>query len=284
MKTKEITIEDLGNRQTIRDNSQRDEEIYKISLDKIVIRPEFNKRSQDNYGDIEGLAKSILENGQTLPGRVDVMADGTFWLVDGHRRFEALKILVSQGHDPLFKAIVNAKKTTELERIVQMFTTQDNKPLDPPEISELIRQIKNMGHNQATIAKMLGKSTAYVSQMLDFSREDVDIKAAVTSGKLSVSGALKIKKAIPSRLERSEKIKEAVKNSDKLGSRIDVGLVTGKEPKNEITIDRSDLVELKAKAKSWDNLEKQITKCRSIGGKEWEMDKITKFVLLAFGL
>lgn len=221
----------LGNRETIREHAKRSEEIFKISLDKIVIRESFNKRNADNYGDIESLAASLLENGQVVPGRVDVLENGTFILVDGHRRFAAFQLLQKQGHEPLFKAIINDRKTTELERILQMFVTQDNKPLESFEVAELIKQIKNMGYNQTEIANMLGKSQSYVSLMMDFSTEDNVVKDAVTQGKLTVSEAVKLKKQIPSQSQRSEKVKQAVANSG--SKKVSVSEITGIDKKQK---------------------------------------------------
>ena len=139
----ELTQEMLANTTTIRENSTRGEDIVKIALNKIVVRDGFNVR--EDYGDIEGLAYSMIENGQLLPGRVDALADGTFCLTDGHRRFKAMQKLAELGHEPLFKAVVNSKKTTEEQRILQMFATQDNKPLNPNEVAELINRLINLG-------------------------------------------------------------------------------------------------------------------------------------------
>lgn len=115
---KELLPSDLGNRETVRNNSSRAEDIVRIEISKIVIRPGFNVRT--DYGDIEGLALSILHNGQTDPGRVDVLENGTFMLVDGHRRFEALKLLAKQGHEGLFRAFVNNSVSTvsQLRKVI----------------------------------------------------------------------------------------------------------------------------------------------------------------------
>lgn len=204
----ELLPEHLGNRQTIRDNTQRGEEIVKIPLSKIIIREGFNVRV--DYGDLEGLATSILENGQMLPGRVDVLADGMFVLTDGHRRFKAMQLLEAQGNEPMFKAIVNTAKTTEEQRILQMFTTQDNKQLTPHECAELIKRLVNLGYAQSEVAKKIGKTPGYVSQMLEYANESPEIKKHVQKGNLSVSTALKIKKAVPSTTERVKAVNKAV--------------------------------------------------------------------------
>ena len=221
----ELTADQMGNRNTVRDNSQRGEDVVKIEISKIVVREGFNVRQ--DLGDIEGLAYSILENGQTVPGRVDVLNDGTFVLTDGHRRFAALKLLVDLGHDPLFKAIVNNTKTTEEQRILQMFTTQDNKPLASHEVAELIQRLINLGHTQAGIAKKIGKTAAYVSQMLSFANESNLIKEEVKNGNMNVTAVLKLQKKIPIQSERVAAVQKAV--ASKSNKAVTVAAVTGEK-------------------------------------------------------
>ena len=119
------------------------------------------------------------------------------------------------GEKPLFKAIVNNSKTTEEQRILQMFTTQDNKPLDPVEVAELISRLINLGHNQSDIAKKIGKTPAYVSQMLSFANESPIIKKEVKKGNIKVSTVLKLQKDIPSQQKRVEAVQQAVSKKEK---------------------------------------------------------------------
>lgn len=206
----EITKADLGNQQTIRENSTRGEEVVKIELGKIVIRKGFNVRH--DMGDLEALADSILENGQSVAGRVEVLENGTFAITDGHRRFEACKILEKRGHEVFFRAIVNPAKTTEEQRLLQMFTTQDNKPLNPSEQAELIQRLINLGHKANSIAKKIGRTPAYVGQLLEYASEIPAIKKHVNSGRMSVSTSNKLRKEIPNTTERTERINTAVSN------------------------------------------------------------------------
>jgi ParB/RepB/Spo0J family partition protein len=238
----ELTAQQLGNRNTVRDNTQRGEEIVKIEVGKIVIRDGFNVRQ--DLGDIESLAYSILENGQTSPGRVDVLADGTFVLTDGHRRFEALKLLVGIGHEPLFKAIVNNTKTTEEQRILQMFTTQDNKPLAPHEVAELIARLINLGHNQTTVAKKIGKTPAYISQMLSYANESLLIKEEVKNGNINVSTVLKLQKDIPVQSERVAAVQKAVEGKKQSSNpkSLTASKVTGKNAKQEKANEMADAI------------------------------------------
>lgn len=240
METKTIQqLPELGTRETIRANSTGyGNEVVKIPIDKIVIREGFNVRS--DYGNLEELADSILENGQTVPGRVDVLEDGTFALVDGHRRFEAHKILKERGFESYFIAIVNNKKTTEEQRILQMFTTQDNKPLAAHEVAELISRLVNLGHDQVSVAKKIGKTPSYVSQMLNFANETPEIKKMVADGLVKVSTVLKVQKDVKDTKERAEVIKEAVKNNG--GKKVTHETITNKMDK-KITAAAEDIIQ-----------------------------------------
>ena len=181
-------------------------------------------------GELEELSKSILNNGQSMPGRVDVADDGTFILVDGHRRFSALKLLEADGHEPYFLAIVNGKRTTEEQRILQMFTTQDNKPLTAPEVAELILRLVNLGHDQLSVANKIGKTPAYVSQMLGFANETPEIKNLVKEGKVKVSTVFNVKRTIKNQAERTQVIKDAVA-SNTTGKAVTTEAITGNTEK-----------------------------------------------------
>jgi len=221
-------LPELGNEQVRRENSSKVGEIVRIALNKIVIREGFNVR--EDMGELEELSKSILNNGQSMPGRVDVADDGTFILVDGHRRFSALKLLEADGHEPYFLAIVNGKRTTEEQRILQMFTTQDNKPLTAPEVAELILRLVNLGHDQLSVANKIGKTPAYVSQMLGFANETPEIKNLVKEGKVKVSTVFNVKRTIKNQAERTQVIKDAVATNT-TGKAVTTEAITGNTEK-----------------------------------------------------
>lgn len=243
METKTIqNLPELGTRETIRANSTGyGNEVVKIPIDKIVIREGFNVRT--DYGNLEELADSIIENGQTVPGRVDVLEDGTFALVDGHRRFKAHQIIAERGLESFFIAIVNNKKTTEEQRILQMFTTQDNKPLAAHEVAELINRLVNLGHDQVSVAKKIGKTPSYVSQMLNYANETPEIKKMVEEGLVKVSTVLKVQKDVKDSKERAEAIKDAVKNNG--GKKVTAESITNKMDKKLTAAAESIIQKLK---------------------------------------
>jgi ParB/RepB/Spo0J family partition protein len=198
----------LGTIALINQNSTKTGEIKKIALNKIVVRDGFNVRQ--DLGNLDELAQSILENGQSVPGRVDILEDGTFSLVDGHRRYNAMLLLEEQGHEPMFLAIVNGTRTTEEQRIIQMFTTQDNKPLESHEVAELILRLVNIGHDQKSVAQKIGKTVAYVSNMLSYATESPVVKELVKKGKVKLTTVTKVKQLVKNEKERTAMIVDAV--------------------------------------------------------------------------
>ncbi len=234
----ELTSDEMGNRDTVRKNSKNSDQVVSIELDKIVVREGFNVRN--DYGDYKALGKSMLENGQTVPGRVDILADGTFQLTDGHRRFKALCWLRDQGNtDIVFKAIVNNVRMTEEDRIIQMFTTQDNKPLDDYEVAELFSRLVNLGWKQKDIQQKTGRAQSYISDMLSFAQESPVVKTHVKEGKIKASTVVAVKKTIKSQTARTAAIDTAVKKKTETPATgkpktVTAEDITGKSKKDDI--------------------------------------------------
>jgi len=139
---------------------------------KIVVIDNFNVRK--NYGDIEELASSIIENGVKVAIRVkkhkiaknSVLMDGSvieeptdgYALIDGHRRCRALKYLFQNGKgiDRVPVEIVRESKTEE-QRTIEMYVANTGKPFTPMENAELFGRL-NRVHKKTPqeIAKKLG--------------------------------------------------------------------------------------------------------------------------------
>lgn len=206
-----IKQKDLGARKDIRAVPEitTGKDYYIVPLDRIIVRDNFNVR--EDYGDLTALAKSLIENGQELPGFADVMAGGYFLLTDGYRRLEAFKLAESWGiKDIGMKLFTNEKNTTEEDRIFRMFITQDNKQLTNNEVAKLFSMLVSTGWKQKDIAKKIGKTDAYVSQMLSYSKESDVVKQMVAEDKISVSAVIKLQKQIPDQEQRTEAIQKAI--------------------------------------------------------------------------
>lgn len=213
---KEFSKDQLATRDTMRANSKlHNEEIRIIPLSQIVTRESskgdrFNVREVENYGDLNELAKSIRKNGQIQPGRVMALSSGSFAMIVGHRRLEALRIIEDEDRkECFFKAVVNPNKTTEVEMLLQSFLTQQEKALEQHEVAELFTRLLNSGMTQVQIAEATGKTPAYISQMISFAKEPDEIKEMVKFGRLTVNNSLKLKSQIPNVPDRIAAVKTA---------------------------------------------------------------------------
>ncbi len=213
----EFKQEQLANRAFARLHSKGSpEEIIKIPIRNVVFRvsknESFNPRQFENYGDIAELAQTIKSFGQLEPGRVDALADGRFSVVEGHRRVCALLMIADENRDReiTFKAVLNKYGTTEKERLIQSFITQTGKPLEQYELANLFsRLINNEGMTQIELAEVTGKTPAYISQLITFSKEPEEIKEMVRLGRLTVNDAVKLKGKIKDPTERIKAVKTA---------------------------------------------------------------------------
>jgi ParB/RepB/Spo0J family partition protein len=177
----------------LRDMGTRTTNVLSLPLDKITIDPEFNVRV--DYGDIPELAKQISENGQHEPGRVRLSDDGTCAvLVEGHRRFKAIQYAnekLNAGIDG-FLCLPETKGTNEETRIVGMFMSNSGKPLTLLEQAEAVRRLQNKAWDIARIAKTIGKSSAFINQLLTLQGASTNLREAVGKNIISPTAALKL--------------------------------------------------------------------------------------------
>jgi ParB family transcriptional regulator, chromosome partitioning protein len=202
-----IHTDDIASRSELRSMTTRANETVKIAFDKIKPRPGFNVR--ENYGDIEGLAKSILMNGLIMPLHVDVMSDGTAYLTDGYRRHRALTLLKEQGNGIKdVECFVQKQTTTEEDRLKKMFITQDNKKLEPMEVANIFLRLQNLGYSVENISEQFGWSVTNVRNYLGLATETTEIKNMVREGKVKATTAFELKKKVKDPIERGQILKE----------------------------------------------------------------------------
>ena len=145
------------------------------------------------------------------------MKDGSFLLTDGERRYRAAKLIHKWGHkDFKLKLCLNESTTTEIDRVKSMFTTQDNKNLTENEIAKCFKILVDNGMSQKDIAADLGKTPAYVNQMLKYFEESEDVKAVVGAGKISAHTVVKLQGKIKDPEKRKDAIIKAVKAKEQV--------------------------------------------------------------------
>lgn len=208
--------------------------VYRIDPRKIVADETFNIRK--DYGQIEELKLSIIENGVLVPLRGRKKGDN-YHLTDGFRRNRAIQELLNEGYDigrvPL---IAEAQNYSDEQRMFDMFITQDNKKLNSLEEGELFLRLKNYGYNASEIAKKIGRTPAHVSNMLMLVQSPKRIQNRIKNGEISATTALSmIRKHGETASEKIDKgVEEAKKTGKKKATAKNLSKKTKqpKEPKN----------------------------------------------------
>jgi ParB family chromosome partitioning protein len=238
--------ESMANRAVVRDNAISYRQTYKIPLENIQVRPNFNVRL--DYGDIESLALSILNNGQNTPLLGDMDKDGYVYLVDGERRYLAFQWLKNNGYPVKdVEFFINNAKTKEEDRIFSIFTSNDNKKLQPIEVALVFKRLVLLGWTPEEIKNRIGKSIFYVNDHLQIAGTDKDIQQAILDGDITMTSVLKAQKKKMS----SKEIKDV----------IDKSKASGKKVKNkdiDIAVARKKARDLFENPVTYDEIEKVI--------------------------
>lgn len=161
-----------------------------VPFELLVTREGFNVR--EDMGNIDELAASIKENGVKVPlrGYKEKGAD-KFYITDGHRRYSACALVVKQtGQSILVPFVLEPQGYNDEQRVLDMFITNEGKPLTPLEQSEGIHRLKNWGYSDADISKKIGKSTVYVWKLSYLYSAPKKLKTLIKEGKVSASLAM----------------------------------------------------------------------------------------------
>lgn len=124
---------------------------------------------REDYGDIDELAASIELYGIKVPiqGFRDKDNDGQWFSIDGHRRIKAaMKLVNEKGLTIRAKVhVVDYRKLSDEQIVVDMVTTNSGKPLNPVELAEAVRRMVAYGNTPNEIAVKFGKPAALVRNL-----------------------------------------------------------------------------------------------------------------------
>jgi ParB/RepB/Spo0J family partition protein len=158
----------------------------------LTVKDGFNIRT--DMGDIPGLAASIKENGVKVPlrGYKEKGAEN-YIVVDGHRRYEALKILAAESSEIIYVPFVlEPQKYNDEQRVVDMFIMNDGKSLTPLEQAEGIKRLQNWGYSDKDIAQKTGRSIAYVGKLASLNSAPKRLINLIENNKIAASFAMDI--------------------------------------------------------------------------------------------
>ncbi len=162
---------------------KENEEVLDIKIDMIKPNPD-QPRINFEYSSLKELANSIKEHGVLQPVIVKPSNNG-YILVAGERRVRASKI-AGRMTVPAIVRDYNAIYLTELA-IMENLHREDLKPIEEAVAYE--KAIKNLGLTQSELAKKIGKSRSYITNMIGLLNLPISVIEDVNNGKISMGHA-----------------------------------------------------------------------------------------------
>ncbi|WFE45336.1 ParB/RepB/Spo0J family partition protein [Verrucosispora sp. WMMD1129] len=148
------------------------------------VHPGPNARGQ--VGDVSELAVSISALGQQIPLIVEQIGPDRYRVIDGHRRLSAVKLAGLPTVDAVLR-----RTPGNAERIVRQLAMHTQaRSFDPIAEAQALHHLMwdmNMGREQ--IARLIGKSPAWVRNRIALLQLSDDEQAAVARGGMSLGEA-----------------------------------------------------------------------------------------------
>lgn len=177
-----------------------------LYIDPKLVKIEEGFNTRNDYGDIEELSNSIIENGVRVPLR-GYKEDEHYILTDGHRRFKAVNLALEKGIDIARMPFISEKKKSLEERIFDILVFNDGKQLTPLELGETYKRLTSYGYNATEISKKIGKTIKHVSDMIKVACSTKELKKLINDGLISASLVAEIKSKVKNDEEAEEIIK-----------------------------------------------------------------------------
>lgn len=213
----ETTIEvELVEKPTVVKELNKTQKKDLLLIDPRLLKIEQGFNTRFDYGDIDELKNSIIENGVRVPLRG--YKEGEFYFItDGHRRLEATLRAIQEGNDIARVPFSSERKRTLEERIFDIILSNDGKQLTPLELGETYRRLMQFGFNYTEIAKKIGKTIKHVSDMVSVAESSKELKDLIKEGNISASLVAEVKNKVKND-EEAEEIMKTVSSIKKESS------------------------------------------------------------------
>lgn len=167
----------------------------------LVIPSADNPRSK--VGDVSELAASIQSVGIIEPLIVRDNGEGGFILLAGERRLSAAKS-ISLSEVPVIVRELDDAKAYEIA-LIDNLHREDLRPIEEAEAYR--RLMKEFGHSQRSLAKLVGHSQPHISRRLSLLDLPEKLRAELDSGGITLPDAVELAKLakMPERLESARK-------------------------------------------------------------------------------
>lgn len=178
------------------------------------------KNIREDYGNIEELMNSIVQNGVRNPVKAFTDKDGKIHLREGFRRMRAVNLASKAGKKiERVPVILDERKMSEEERTLEFLINNDGKPFTMLEQSEVIKQLLNFGLKITEVVSRTGKARGYIENLILLANAPTKIRDYIKSGKISAHAVIQIMQALKGDesklLEEVETAMKAAKESGK---------------------------------------------------------------------
>jgi ParB/RepB/Spo0J family partition protein len=192
-------------------------EAYLMVPPNIIVADE-KRNPRLDYGDIEELMLSIIENGIRNPLK-GYEKDGKIILKDGHRRMRAVNLALEKGKKiEKVPVILEQRPLNEEERTLEYIIYNDGKPLTMLEQAEVIDRLLKFGWKVTDVVRKTGRARGYIENLILLTRTTMKVRHYIKDGKISAHAVIQIMQAVKGDAEKAAKdIEEAIKTAGDAG-------------------------------------------------------------------
>ena len=187
---------------TSNNNNKNNNGIQKINISQIIPNPS-QPRKNFKDSELKELSLSIKNQGLIQPIIVKPTTDNQFQIIAGERRWRASQLNGMHEIDCVVKDLddINVLEAALIENIQR----EDLNVIEEANAYKGLIEIK--GINNENLAKLIGKSSSYVSNILRLLELDIEIQEMVISGDLSMGHARALI-GVPDAIKKAKEIIE----------------------------------------------------------------------------
>lgn len=211
-------------------------DIFRLDPADIRVREGWNLRNTETAeykAGIIDLKNQIVAAGGVKEALTVQWEDGAPWLTNGHRRLEAVKLALSEGHEINFVPVqTEGRNVGEVDCILSMILRNSGVPFTPMENAGVFKRLQDLGLTLVQIGEKVGYTEARVRQTIDLLSMPEPVKAHIDAGTVAPTTAAEVVKRVGR--ERAGSVIEAgVKKAEEKGRkkvmRKDVADLLGEE-------------------------------------------------------
>ncbi len=200
---------------TTNNNSESSNGIQKINISQIIPNPS-QPRKNFKDEDLKELSSSIKNQGLIQPIIIKPIKDGQYQIIAGERRWRACQL---NGMHEVECVIKNLEDTNVLEAaLIENIQREDLNVIEEANAYKGLIEIK--GINNENLAKLIGKSSSHVSNILRLLELDKKIQEMLINGDLSMGHARALI-GVPDAINKAKEIIEkklSVRETEKITS------------------------------------------------------------------